>query len=399
MTADDEQKTTAAGKPDQCVLVVDDSHVVRYTVANIIRAMGHKVVEAVDGTEVVAAAEEHRPDLIVLDVRMPEKGGIEALRELRTHADFKEVPVVMLTATADQKIVRQAAALNISGYLVKTDLKAADIRARINKVLGRPATPPPSRKARRALHVLVADDNPHDQQLIAGLLRNWGYAVEIAQSGSEALAILQQQGAVDLVLMDDDMPEMDGFAAAAAIRQQESASGEYLPIAILTSRPIEEVSEGGQEAGIDAYVAKPVNPDKLFTTLEEMASLVPSPSAPEPADQSLFDWEDLMERVDDDLDLLQRMLELFVRDYPELLEAARQAIAGGDVQQLKTAAHTLKGMLGNLSADSAVQVTQKLETMDPQEDREQVEEVFLNLEKQVERLSRALATALNQERG
>ena len=113
----------------------------------------------------------------------------------------------------------------------------------------------------------------------------------------------------------------------------------------------------------------------------------------------LFDWAELMERMDDDLELLQRMLVLFRRDYPALLDDARQAIAAGDVRALHDAIHTLKGMLGNLSAHPAVQIAQKLEGINPRENAQEAEETFQALETCAGHLSQALNVALARAQG
>ena len=403
------QDDTVGARSGRCVLIVDDSQVVRFTVANIVKAMGYDVIEATDGNEVLLAAEEHHPDLVIMDVHMPGKSGIDALRDLRAHARFRNVPVIMLTAAADQQVVRQAAALKISGYLVKSNLKAADIRERLHKIFEEAPAPPPPRRPHRTLHILLATGQAHDQQLIGGLLKNWGHVVQIAQSGREVLALAPQLS-MDLVLMDAAMPEMDGFAAAAAIRQQEAeqagprkASGgstgvaapKRVPIALLTSEPVEVMQRRCQAIGIDACIAKPVSPDNLFAALEEMAS----PTVPKAARKPAFDRGELMERVDDDLELLERMLELFVRDYPGLLETIRRSIASGDAPKLKNAAHTLKGMLGNLSAHRGFQLAQEIEALDPREEREEAGRTLLGLEKEIERLCRELDLELEQQRG
>ena len=316
MNEDEKQTPDATDKPEKCVLVVDDSAAVRYTVVHIIQRMGYEVIEAADGSEVLPLAEKYHPDLIFLDVHMPEKGGLEALRELRADARFKGTPVIVLTASADQKIVRQAASLKISGYLVKASLAAGDIRERINKIFDAPAAPGIGRQTRRSLRILLAD----------------------------------------------------------------------------------EVWERCQEVGMDAYVAKPVEPDKLFTTLEEMSVIAPAPPASEPQQEVLFDWDELLERVDDDVELLQRMLDLFCRDYPTLLEEARQAIAAGDPQILHDSAHALTGMLGNLSAHAMVAIAQQLEEVDPVGEAQQAREALANLEVRVEQLARALTASLELDK-
>ena len=390
------QEGTKEGAGKQpCILVVDDSSVVRYTVASMIRSMGYDVVEASDGSEVLGLIEEHDPELVILDIHMPEKGGIETLAELRADPRHVQLPVVVLTASADPRTVRQVARLKASGYLMK-NLRPKDMRERIGQVLGKRIAKTASTRraavARQPLQgrrVLLVDDNPLDRQLIGGLLNNWGCRVATADNGREALKLLGTSAGFDLVLMDAKMPEMDGFAAAAAIRRQEQETGAHLPIALLTSKPIETVQERSQEVGIDAFVAKPVAADQLFTTIEGMAALVVQEATPG-AGGPPFDREELMERVDNDVELLRHVLQLFFRDYPGLVEEMRQAIAAGEAPKLQEPAHTLKGMLGNLSAHAAVRTTLQLETLGREWKPEQAPKILERLEGELELLTAAL---------
>jgi two-component system, sensor histidine kinase and response regulator len=375
-----------------CVLVVDDSSVVRYTVVSIIKSMGYAVAEASDGTEVLAMVEKHQPDLVILDIHMPEKGGLETLAELRAHSRYARLPVIVLTASAEPAMVRQVARLRASGYLVKSNLSAREMRERIAKILGKPTpSPMPSARPQRALQelrVLLVDDSTLDQQLIGGLLSNWGCQVEMAGGGQEALDLLQGTE-FDLVLIDYSIPEMDGFETTARIRAAEVDSGEHLPVVLLSSKPIEVVKERSEEVGMDAYVTKPVEADQLFTTIEGLAALVTS--AEQVAEsEALFDKEELLERVDNDMELLGHLFELFTRDYPTLLDEIQQAIDSGKVEDLQRAAHTLKGMLGNLSAHDIAKRALTLENMGREETLDGAEDILERLEGEVACLGGAL---------
>jgi len=379
-----ENRDTAANK-QPCVLVVDDSSVVRYTVASIIKSMGYAVVEASDGKEVLTMVDEHQPDLVILDIHMPEKGGIETLAELRAHSRYARLPVIVLTASAEPAIVRQVARLRASGYLVKSNLNAREMRERIAKILGKPTpSSTPSARPQRALQelrVLLVDDSTLDQQLIGGLLSNWGCRVETAGSGQEALDLLK--GAeFDLMLIDYSMPEMDGFETTARIRATEVESGKHLPVVLLTSKPIEAVKERSEEVGMDAYVAKPVEADQLFTTIEGLAALVTSAEQGEESNE-LFDREELLERVDNDMELLRHLFELFTRDYPTLLDEMQQAVDAGQAEDLQRAAHTLKGMLGNLSAHDIAKRALALENMGGEETLDGAGDILERLEGEV----------------
>ena len=389
------------------VLVVDDSVAVRYTVVNIIQRMGYQVFEAEDGRKALALVKLENPDLIILDIHMPEMGGLDVLHSLRADDRHKETPVLVLTASADMKLVRRAAALQISGYLVKSSLSSSDIRKRISEIFSTsdaPETAIPGRRLSNSLNVLLADDDKQQQQLLVGLLQKWGCLVESVASGAELIAALKKSQGLDLILLNESLHDQDGFAAAAAIRNAEGDKGsDRAAIVLLSSRAMEEVWRRAQEAGMDAYVGKPVDAGKLFQTLEGIASVDLGSIESAPAavvGGEVFDGEELLERVDGDVELLQRMTALYTRDYGELLSRIRQAIAAGDGKDFHDATHTLKGMLGNLSAHGGYAIAQELEGMASMEDQAKLEEAVSRLQYQAESLSRSLTvfvTALKKD--
>ena len=374
------------------ILVVDDSTSVRYTVVNFIKRLGYEVLEAEDGKQALEVVEAESPDLVILDIHMPQMGGLDVLRTMRAYDRFKDIPVIVLTASADMKLVRQAAALQISGYLVKSSLSAGEVRKRISAIFSTPAAAPaPTRRLSSSLSVLLADNNEQQQQLLLGLLKKWGCLVEAVDSVAELLTAFKGGAGVDLILMNENLHDETGFAAAAAIRDREQDEGaERTPIILLSSQSREDVRSSAQEAGVDAYVGKPVDPGKLFQTLEGMASVDVALADTGPTDAGeVFDGEELLERVDGDVELLQRMTALYIRDYGDLLDRIRKGVAGKDAKEVHDATHTLKGMLGNLSARRGYAIAQELEGM-AMEDSEKMEEALGRLQEQSEQLSRGL---------
>ena len=383
------------------ILVVDDSAVVRHTVAAIIRKMGHTVIEAEDGTAVLPLVAEHHPDLIILDIHMPEKSGFQALEELRaTEDDGNDTPVIILTASAEPRYVRQALGMVISGYLVKSNLVASDIRDRVNQTLEKPVrTKTAARHVHAAnleFHVLLADDGPQDRQLLSGLLSKWGCLTTAVENGKEVLSVLTEDDSVDLLIINDTMPEMDGYEATQALRDKEGTGSRRLPVILLTSQPLASIRERCLEVGMDAYIAKPVNPDKLYRTLGDIHALQLVEETPAPPSDSVYDWEEFMERVDDDIELLQRMLFLFGRDYPQLLVEIRAAVESANLESLKMAAHTLRGMLANLTANVAADIAAQLENIEDAGDLAGYAELPARLETEVERANEQISSALSK---
>ncbi|MBF0215051.1 MAG: response regulator [Magnetococcales bacterium] len=199
-------------------------------------------------------------------------------------------------------------------------------------------------------HVLLVEDNPFTQKLMTRLLTQQGYRVTLAQHGREALEHLNQD-APDLILMDLRMPVMDGFQATAAIREQEALGGKSrTPIIAVTALVAEEEQNHAMEVGMDGYHAKPVRAAILFAEMERLLHAHPPAAAPLIVDpeegKMIVDLDRLIKTVDGDQDLLREITELYFTDAPRQMRRIEQAIAAGNAQEVREAAHSLKGATG-----------------------------------------------------
>ena len=229
------------------------------------------------------------------------------------------------------------------------------------------ADAPKSAPPRRSLRLLLTEDNEFNQKVATGLLEREGHIVTVAGDGKQALDLLEKED-FDAVLMDVQMPVMDGLEATAAIRQRETETGRRVPIIGLTAYAMKGDRERCLAAGMDGYVAKPIRKEELFATLDRLGSgegeaLEDEPVEPLSTEAEILHWPGLMERLDDDMELFDRVLMLFQRDYPGLLEEMGAGIADADAERMARAAHTLKGMAANLEAKAATEIAQKLEGM------------------------------------
>ena len=383
VTTEEISASRTAGK---CVLVVDDSAVVRHTVASILRHLHLRVLEARDGVEGLKAIAEHGPDLVILDLHMPEKGGLETLTELRADPRFSYLPIFILTSTASASIVRRAAALKVSGYLVKSNLNAADLRARIGSVLGHiPADVSPQRSLGK-LNIVLAQGSVDDRQPMVHVLMDWGCTILPTDSGAEVLALVNRE-TIAAILMDEALVDGSGFDAAEAVRGVERDGADRIPIILLTGQALDSVRDRGAQVGMDAYVAKPVDADELFRTIRDAIALSGGGGP--------FDRDELMERVGDDIELVQQMLVLYDRDAPRQLAEIERGIETADPEAVANSAHTLKGMLGTLAAHGIAAVAHELEILGKQGDLSQAREKLQSLAAG----TAELATALEAEFG
>jgi len=255
--------------------------------------------------------------------------------------------------------------------------------------------PMPSRK----LRVLLAEDSYVNQRLAMGLLGKQGHEVVVAGNGQEAVR-LARADSFDLILMDVQMPEMDGFEATRQIRQWEQENGGHLPIVALTAHAMKGDRDRCMEAGMDAYVSKPVRARELFETMESVLSVGQARPAPEAAPEQEtpagLDWKTAMEAVQGDQGLLRELIEIFLDDGPKLMSQAREAQAEGDAAVLQRAAHTLKGSVRLFGAIQAFDLCFELESLAKRSELQQAAAAIARLEEELERLVESLNQYLNQ---
>jgi CheY-like chemotaxis protein len=273
----------------------------------------------------------------------------------------------------------------------------AIVTALSQKPSARSAPQQAARGLRRNLRVLLAEDNAVNQRLAVKLLEKQGHQVVVTGNGKEALAALEHDR-FDFVLMDVQMPEMGGLEAAARIREREKTEGGHIPIIAMTAHALKGDRERCLEAGMDAYVAKPVQSRLLFEAIDSVTIAEPSTDAATPTpteqmklDTEVFDHEAALAMIDGDLELFQELVALFMSESANLLDQIRGSLAQHDANALERSAHSLKGSVGAFRAESARLAAQKLEDLGRQGDFEQAEGACEELETEVVRLKAALA--------
>ena len=358
------------------VLIVDDNAVNRRILEEQLTRW-HMKPTSVDGGLLAlaalarAAAGPNPFQLVLLDANMPDVDGFEVARRIAAHPGGPGPTVMMLTSSGHQRDANRARALGITACLTKP-VEGQDLQDAICRVLGTfpvlPSAAAPVSAGPRApsapLRVLLVEDNVVNQRVAIGLLSRRGHHVTTAGDGREALALLDQQS-FDLILMDIQMPIMGGIEATAEIRRRERALGRVpRRIVAMTANAMAGDREQYLAAGMDAYVSKPIDPVLLFEVIEAgAAAVVPAavtlaPPAP-PVDA--INRETLMLRLADDEELLQQVIVLFLADCPPRLAEIAAAVASGDGERLRVAAHALRGSAGNLSADRLFAATRTLE--------------------------------------
>ncbi len=257
-------------------------------------------------------------------------------------------------------------------------------------------------RAGSPLRILVAEDNPANQKLVLYLLQKLGYAVEVASDGKEALATLEKAGleSFGLVLMDVQLPEMNGFEATAAIRQMEKRSGRRLPVVALTAHALKGDMERCLEAGMDGYVSKPIRREELIEAIQCFLPCPPPSTGNQVAlatGSETLNMPETLARIGGNAELLGELVGIFLETYPGLLQRMGRAIAEYDYHALDSVVHTLKSSLGNFSALPALQAAVALEESIPGRDPKKISSAYETLVNEVERLMPALANLVQKQ--
>jgi two-component system sensor histidine kinase/response regulator len=347
-----------------------------------------------------AAESGHPFELAIIDARMPEMDGFGLVERIKARTDLEQPTMIMLTSAGRVGDGARCRELGISGYLVKP-VKKSDLWEAIVLALGRPQTDGKRaglitqhslRETRRSLRILVAEDSPVNLNLVVRLLEKRGHAAVAAANGKGALEAYEN-GKFDLILMDIQMPDMDGFEATSAIRKREKTTGAHIPIVAMTAHAMKGDRERCLKAGMDKYISKPIRAGEMFETIESLVGGARDAQRIGAAGgqcDDVISWEDAVKQMEGDVELLKEIAEMFLEESPVLMDRMRQAAADGDCKKLERAAHTIKGSVGNFAAKSAFEAAQMLEKIGREGDLGHAAEAFQRLEREIERLKPAL---------
>jgi len=335
------------------VLVVDDNRTNRNILIGQLGQAKMDVEVASSGAEALDllqnAVQTGRPfDLGVLDLHMPVMNGLMLTREIRSRPSLSGTPIVYLASYRDPDEATVARDLGVSRFLVKPLRKAALLQT-ISEVLSerKPAEQAATVASQRRLHghVLVVEDNPTNQTVIMMRLSRLGCDVDLAGDGEDAVR-LAAATAFDLILMDCQMPVMDGFQATRAIRQQQTGSSR-VPIIALTANAMPGERERCLEAGMDDYLAKPVRPEDLIAKLELWLRAKPSVAVPLPPPDLCNDqFQAFIEELKDasfPQESIDSLLAAFLQSTEPIVQRLAGSIERREQEPACIAAHTLKG--------------------------------------------------------
>jgi PAS domain S-box-containing protein len=395
---------------DLRVLIVDDNATNRQILSELLRNWRMRPSEATSGTEALAALAEARLcgdpfQLALLDGMMPEMDGFQLAEAMGSQPG---VCTLLMLSSADQvDATERCRRLGVSAYLTKPVKQSSLFDAIVDCLVCRAKVQRQEERGegtaecapRRSLKVLLAEDSAVNQKLAVSLLQRAGHEVVVASNGREAVAAAERES-FDVILMDVQMPEMDGFEATRRIRKREQQSESHTPIIAVTAHAMKGDRERCLAAGMDSYLPKPIRPAELQERIQEVvASGVSGPIArrsepvaersrlqtngeaeagaaglhdmatqPSPAvQQAPWDWSAALATVQGSEELLCEIIEAFLDETPRQTAAMHQALADGDAVTLRRAAHTIKGAVRYFGAESAFELAHAVEMLASEE--------------------------------
>jgi CheY-like chemotaxis protein len=355
------------------VLVVDDNDSARTVLVEMVRKMGLRAAEARDGAEaaeaVAHADSSHQPfDLMLLDWKMPVLDGVDCIKRLtRTPLRHAIPTVLMTTAFSRDEIARRLAAerLSVAATLCKPVTPSMLLDACLQAV-GHPPSQAPrahrrsdgqpaDRKALAGARILLVEDNEINQELARDLLEGAGIVVTVAGTGRQALERLSRER-FDAVLMDCQMPEMDGYAATRALRRQPRWHD--LPVIAMTANALVGDREKALEAGMNDHIAKPINVEDMFSTLARHVR----PAEAQDAAPCGIDRDRALAELDGNERLYKRLVRMFREREAHFVPRFRLAREAGSLEEAVRLAHDLKSVSATLGAYALAQAAEGLES-------------------------------------
>jgi signal transduction histidine kinase/DNA-binding response OmpR family regulator/HPt (histidine-containing phosphotransfer) domain-containing protein len=365
------------------MLIVDDNQTNRRILREMLSAEGINVDEASTAADGLEALRRTRYDLAILDVQMPDMDGFQLATAVRADKKIKRQNLLMLTSAGQRGDGERCRELGIRGYLTKP-ISRSDLLEALGTVLAGSAeeagtpevvTRHTIAESRRSMRVLLAEDNPVNQQVAVAMLVKRGHEVHVSSNGREALHAVQERD-YDVVLMDIQMPEMDGFEATHAIRALPK--GKDLPIIGLTAHALSGERERCLSHGMTDYLAKPFKAHELFALVEgtaepKAAAAPPSETLTPPVDLEGFRTT-LREAGAEQA--LYSIVDTFVRQAPDRLAALATAVASGTGDTIARAAHVYRGAAATIGARGLAELLERVETTARAGEIEQARETF-----------------------
>jgi len=356
------------------VLVVDDNANCLRILRDTLTRWGMEVAVAESGPAALAILHQAARNginfpLIIADGQMPGMDGFALTENIRAAREINAGRIMILTSADQTNAPGRCQELAISDYVLKPVAPGELLQALLAMLdesslsaVSQPRPPTTSVTAGRSLRILLAEDNVFNQKVAVGMLEMSGHTVTVAGNGQEAVEAWMKQP-FDLVLMDIQMPEMDGVEATGLIRLRQSETGVRAPIIAMTAHAMAGDREKYIAAGMDDYISKPINRDDLEAVVTRNAKgfFSSGPRSEEISPQKSIDKHDMLQRFGGNQDLLRTATTIFPDEAAKVLAALERSRSGGSSKGVELHAHTLKGLCKMFEAAAAARAAHELE--------------------------------------
>ncbi len=406
------------------VLIVDDNEAARLVLDNALCSFDLNVSIATSGSEAITKVEKadlvNPFDLIIMDWQMPEMNGIRTSEIIKNHPGLKKIPkIVMLTAYGREEVVREAEEKGLDAFLVKP-MNPSVMLETIMEVFGEKTTASSdlnlgskqssdSLDAIRGAKVLLVEDNEINQEVANELLVQAGLIITIANNGKEGVE-KALESEFDCILMDIQMPVMDGYEASRTLRKE--ARFESLPILAMTANAMKGDRERCLEAGMNDHISKPINPEEMFCTLlkwipakgglERKLAPFPQKDVSSLKNKNLpelpgIDVEEALKKFSGNEKLYRGVLVKFYDSNQNIVQSIQDALSLGDIDKARREAHTVKGVSGLIGAQKLFEVASILEQEILERDGKGVESYLQDFSEELEFILTSLELIKKEE--
>jgi two-component system, sensor histidine kinase and response regulator len=411
---------------DAYMLIVDDNATNRELLRLLLNSWGVRHEEASSGEMALRllhqAVEHQNPfSLAILDMQMPGMDGEELGHIIRGTPALQDLPLVMMSSVGQRGDAARLKAVGFSAFLTKP-VKQSDLYDCLATVLGFTAsrqedkTPVPYLVTRHSIRqdqraryrILLAEDNVVNQKVALKILEKLGYRADAVANGLEAVKAMER-GSYDLVFMDVQMPEMDGFEATAAIRAAESHDPAFhVPIIAMTAHAIKGDRERCLENGMDDYISKPIEPDAILSVLEKWLSgktpssrresaIIEQPEVTPQKDALVWNQHILFDRLMGDKGLIEQIVQTALEDFPHQLDQLKDRLAAQDLETSGRQLHSLKGAAANIGAESLRSLAEQMEQAAKRGDLRSLENSMETLKIEFEKLKNDMNRYLDSQ--
>jgi len=405
------------------VLVVEDNEVIRSFLSELLNHWHIKTISVVNGKSAVKRLARNKTqvskiDLVLLDSNLPDIDGFKLFTRIQEDPDLRNIPIIMILSSHNLKERARCRELGVLNQITRP-IMPSELLNNLLRIFEQgkdhgdsdsddsaEVLAPGSFSWGRNPLVLLVEDNKINQKLAIKMLEKMNCNIEVANNGEEALTKVKKFD-FDLVLMDIQMPVMDGLMATAEIRKLGKDRENRVPIIALTAHAMKEDKDRCLAAGMDDYLSKPIKNNDLRRMIQkyltekiqivDQANELIIEDDNDKTELQVLDRENLMNRVNGDLSLLKDLSDLYLEEYPQRLKDVRNAIKQSDFSTIRNAVHNLKGVYLNFGSDKAAEVAKEMEKLANSDDLEAISKMYNELEICSSELQNALESMITED--